>query len=173
LPRARESGEALVARLGITKGLKVLDLGFGDGKTALPATRLGADALGVDIARNLVEAGNKSAKEQSLTNCKFREGDASNLHEFGDQKFDLVVSIFGTMFAPRPFEVAKEKSFPKTDLSNARLTGSNVDGVSVRGIKVNDGTKQQNLIIADPDRPDQPSITADDIEVAQFNLPAA
>jgi SAM-dependent methyltransferase len=105
----RESGEALVARLGITKGLKVLDLGCGDGTTALPAARLGADVLGVDIAKNLVEAGNKRANEQGLTNCKFQEGDASNLHELEDQAFDLVVSIFGAMFAPRPFEVAKEK----------------------------------------------------------------
>ena len=59
----RESGEALVGRLGVTQGLKVLDLGCGDGTTALPAARLGADVLGVDIARNLVEAGNKRAKE--------------------------------------------------------------------------------------------------------------
>jgi ubiquinone/menaquinone biosynthesis C-methylase UbiE len=104
----RESGEALVTRLGITKGLKVLDLGCGDGTTALPAARLGADVLGVDIAKNLVEAGNKRAKEQGLTNCKFQEGDASNLHELEDQTFDLVVSIFGAMFAPRPLDVAKE-----------------------------------------------------------------
>src|SRR5712675_626021 len=104
----RESGEALVARLGITKGLKVLDLGCGDGTTALPAARLGADVLGVDIARNLVEAGNKRAKEQGLTNCKFQEGDATNLHELKDKTFDLVVSIFGAMFAPKPFDVAKE-----------------------------------------------------------------
>jgi SAM-dependent methyltransferase len=64
--------------------------------------------LGVDIARNLVEAGNKRAKEQGLTNCKFQEGDASNLHELKDHTFDLVVSIFGAMFAPKPFDVAKE-----------------------------------------------------------------
>jgi ubiquinone/menaquinone biosynthesis C-methylase UbiE len=104
----RESGEALVKRLAITKGLKVLDLGCGDGTTALPGARLGADVLGVDIATNLVEAGNKRAKEQGLTNCKFQEGDASNLHELKDDSFDLVVSIFGAMFAPRPFDVAKE-----------------------------------------------------------------
>ena len=104
----RESGEALVGRLGATKGLKVLDLGCGDGTTALPAARLGADVLGVDIARNLVEAGNKRAKEEGLTNCKFQEGDASNLHELKDHTFDLVVSIFGAMFAPKPFDVAKE-----------------------------------------------------------------
>jgi len=104
----RESGEVLVKRLAITKGLKVLDLGCGDGTTALPEARLGADVLGVDIARNLVEAGNKRAKEQGLTNCKFQEGDASNLHELKDHTFDLVVSIFGAMFAPRPFDVAKE-----------------------------------------------------------------
>jgi SAM-dependent methyltransferase len=104
----RESGEALVKSLGITKGLKVLDLGCGDGTTALPEAKLGADVLGVDIAKNLVEAGNKRAREHGLTNCKFQEGDASNLHELKDQTFDLVVSIFGAMFAPKPFDVAKE-----------------------------------------------------------------
>ena len=105
----RESGEALVQRIGITKGTKVLDLGCGDGTTALPAAKLGAVVLGVDIARNLVEAGNKRAREHGLTNCTFQEGDASNLHQLPDQTFDLVVSIFGAMFAPNPFAVAKEK----------------------------------------------------------------
>ncbi len=104
----RESGEALVMAIGITKGLKVLDLGCGDGTTALPAAKLGADVLGVDIARNLVEAGNKRAVEQGLTNLKFQEGDACDLHELKDQSFDLVVSIFGAMFAPKSFDVAKE-----------------------------------------------------------------
>ena len=104
----RESGEALVKDLGITKGLRVLDLGCGDGTTALPGGKLGADLLCVDIAKNLVEAGNMRAKEQGLTNCKFQEGDASNLHALHDRDFDLVVSIFGAMFAPKPFEVAKE-----------------------------------------------------------------
>jgi ubiquinone/menaquinone biosynthesis C-methylase UbiE len=104
----RESGEALVQSLGITNGLKVLDLGCGDGTTAVPAAKLGADVLGVDIARNLVEAGNKRAAEQGLTNCKFQEGDACNLHPLPDQAFDIVVTIFGAMFAPKPFDVAKE-----------------------------------------------------------------
>src|SRR5258708_14586564 len=104
----RESGAALVKELGITKGLKVLDLGCGDGTTALPGARLGADVLGVDIACNLVAAGNRRAQEQGLTNCKFQEGDASNLHELRDDAFDLVVSIFGAMFAPKPLDVAKE-----------------------------------------------------------------
>ena len=104
----RESGEELVAKLGITKGLNVLDLGCGDGTTAIPAARLGANVLGVDIARNLVEAGNKRAKEEGLTNCTFQEGDATDLHDLKDQTFDLVVSIFGAMFAPKPLDVAKE-----------------------------------------------------------------
>jgi ubiquinone/menaquinone biosynthesis C-methylase UbiE len=104
----RESGEALVQRLGITKVLKVLDLGCGDGTTAVPAAKLGADVLGIDIARNLVDAGNRRAEEQGLTNLKFQEGDASNLEQVPDKSFDLVVSIFGAMFAPKPFEVAKE-----------------------------------------------------------------
>jgi len=104
----RESGEALVQRLGITKGLKVLDLGSGDGTTALPAAKLGADVLAIDIAQNLVEAGNKRAAEQGVTNIKFQEGDASNLEQLPDREFDLVVTIFGAMFAPKPFDVAKE-----------------------------------------------------------------
>ncbi|HEY3236199.1 MAG TPA: alpha/beta fold hydrolase [Polyangiaceae bacterium] len=104
----RESGEALVRELGVTRGLRILDLGCGDGTTALPEARLGADVLGVDIARNLVDAGNKRATEAGLTNCKFQEGDASNLHQLKDESFDLVVSIFGAMFAPKPFDVAKE-----------------------------------------------------------------
>ena len=104
----RESGEALVATLGITDGLEVLDLGCGDGTTALPAARLGAEVLGVDIARNLVEAGNARAQSLGLTNCRFQEGDASDLNELDDDSFDLVVSMFGAMFAPQPLEVAKE-----------------------------------------------------------------
>src|SRR5258706_3548841 len=104
----RESGEALVNSLGISKGHKVLDLGCGDGTTALPYARLGADVLCVDIASNLVAAGNKRAKEHGLSNCRFQEGDASNLHELKDDTFDLVVSIFGAMFAPKPSDVAKE-----------------------------------------------------------------
>jgi len=104
----RESGEALVRRLGITKGLKVLDLGCGDGTTALPEARVGADVLGVDIARNLVEAGNRRVAEAGLMNIKFQEGDATNLEQLPDKSFDLVVSIFGAMFAPKPFDVTKE-----------------------------------------------------------------
>src|SRR5437764_12488888 len=104
----RESGEALVMTLGITPGLDVLDLGCGDGTTALPAARLGANVLGVDIATNLVEAGNARAQSLGLTNCRFQEGDASDLSDIADDSFDLVVSIFGAMFAPRPFDVAKE-----------------------------------------------------------------
>jgi SAM-dependent methyltransferase len=104
----RESGEALVQSLRLTKGLKVLDLGCGDGTTALPAATLGADVLGVDIAQNLVDAGNRRAKEHGLRNCKFQEGDASNLHDLENHTFDLVVSIFGAMFSPKPFDVARE-----------------------------------------------------------------
>jgi ubiquinone/menaquinone biosynthesis C-methylase UbiE len=104
----RESGDALVQRIGVKPGIKVLDLGCGDGTTALPAARLGADVTGIDIASNLVEAGNRRAAEAGLTNCNFQEGDASNLERVDDETFDLVVSIFGAMFAPKPFEVAKE-----------------------------------------------------------------
>lgn len=104
----RESGDALVESLRIGKGVKVLDLGCGDGTTALPAAKRGADVLGVDIARNLVEAGNHRAREHGLANLRFQEGDATNLEGLADGSFDLVVSIFGAMFAPKPFDVAKE-----------------------------------------------------------------
>ena len=102
-----ESGEELARKLGVTKGLKVLDLGCGDGTTALPEARLGAHVLGVDIARNLVETGNKRAKEAGLANCKFQEGEATDLSDLKDATFDLVVSILGAMFAPKPFDVAR------------------------------------------------------------------
>jgi SAM-dependent methyltransferase len=104
----RESGEALVNMLGISPGLDVLDLGCGDGTTALPAAKVGANVLGVDIASNLVEAGNARAQSLGLTNCRFQEGDASDLSDLGDDSFDLVISVFGAMFAPKPFDVAKE-----------------------------------------------------------------
>lgn len=104
----RQSGEDLVASLGVTKGLTILDLGCGDGTTAIPAAKLGATVLGVDIARNLVEAGNKRAQEEGLDNCTFQEGDAVALVDLEDHSFDLVVSIFGAMFAPQPYQVAKE-----------------------------------------------------------------
>lgn len=104
----RRSGQALVEAIGIRPGLKVLDLGCGDGTTAIPAAQLGAEVLGVDIARNLVEAGNRRAADAGLRNCSFQHGDASDLSDLQDQSFDRVVSIFGAMFAPRPFDVARE-----------------------------------------------------------------
>ncbi len=104
----RESGESLVATLGITRRMRVLDLGCGDGTTAIPAARLGATVLGVDIAANLVEAGSLRAMKEELKNISFEEGDACDLKHQRDQSFDLVVSIFGAMFAPRPNDVAKE-----------------------------------------------------------------
>ena len=104
----RESGEALAATLGVTPGLDVLDLGCGDGTTAVPEAQLGANVLGVDIAENLVAAGNARAQQFGLTNLRFQQGDATDLKDLADHSFDLVVSIFGAMFAPKPFDVAKE-----------------------------------------------------------------
>jgi SAM-dependent methyltransferase len=104
----RESGEALVERLGVTEGMRVLDLGCGDGTTAVPEAQRGADVLGVDISSNLVEAGNERARALGLDNLRIQEGDATDLSELDDESFDLVVSIFGAMFAPKPFDVASE-----------------------------------------------------------------
>jgi ubiquinone/menaquinone biosynthesis C-methylase UbiE len=104
----RDSGVALVQRIGIRKGMKVLDLGCGDGTTAVPAAKLGADVLGVDIVPKLVQAGNLRAQEMGLTNLRFQEGDATNLQELKSRSFDLVMSFFGATYAPRPNDVAKE-----------------------------------------------------------------
>ena len=104
----RQSGEELVAKLGVTKDMKILDLGCGDGTTAIPEAKHGAEVLGIDIASNLVEAGNKRAAAAGLANCTFREGDACNLNDVPDKSFDMAVSMFGAMFAPKPFDVAKE-----------------------------------------------------------------
>ena len=104
----RRSGEELIATLDIKPGSQVLDLGCGDGTTALPAARRGADVLGIDIAANLVAAGNRRAEAAGLYNIQFVEGDACDLNGIRDSRFDLVVSIFGAMFAPRPAEVARE-----------------------------------------------------------------
>jgi len=104
----RDSGESLVASLDIVPGIRLLDLGCGDGTTALPAARRGAEVLGVDIASNLVDAGNRRAEEAGLANVRFQQGDATNLAGIGDESFDLVVSIFGAMFAPDPYAAARE-----------------------------------------------------------------
>ena len=104
----RQSGETLVKSLEITKSLRVLDLGCGDGTTAVPLARLGAEVVGIDIAKNLVDAGNKRAAAAGLTRLKFQEGDACNLEGVSDRSFDLTLSVFGAMFAPKPFDVAKE-----------------------------------------------------------------
>jgi ubiquinone/menaquinone biosynthesis C-methylase UbiE len=104
----RQSGEAVVESLGITPSMRVLDLGCGDGTTAVPAARIGAEVVGIDIARNLVEAGNRRAAEFGLRTLKFQEGDATNLEGLPDRSFDFTLSVFGAMFAPRPFDVAKE-----------------------------------------------------------------
>ncbi len=104
----RESGDELVAALNIVPPLRALDLGCGDGTTALPLAVRGADVLGVDIARNLVTAGERRAAAAGLTRLKFQEGDASNLSGLADASFDLTLSVFGAMFSWKPFDVARE-----------------------------------------------------------------
>jgi ubiquinone/menaquinone biosynthesis C-methylase UbiE len=104
----RQSGEAVIRSMAITPPLRVLDLGCGDGTTAIPLARTGAEVTGIDIARNLVEAGNKRAAEEGLDRLKFQEGDARNLEGVADHSFDLSISVFGAMFAPQPFDVANE-----------------------------------------------------------------
>lgn len=104
----RQSGDAFVTSLGITHGMRVLDVGCGDGTTAIPAARRGADVLGVDIARNLVAAANARAAAEGLGSCRFQQGDVMDLADVDDASSDLTISIFGAMFAPRPMEAAEE-----------------------------------------------------------------
>ena len=104
----RESGEALVRSLGVAPSMRVMDLGCGDGTTAIPIAQLGATVSGIDISTPLVAAGNKRVAQLGLTNITFQEGDACNLEGVPDASFDLSVSFFGAMFAPKPFDVAKE-----------------------------------------------------------------
>jgi SAM-dependent methyltransferase len=104
----RESADGLVASLDIRPGMDVLDLACGDGTTALPAARAGARVIGIDIASNLVAAARRRAAEAGFANVEFREGDAADLKGVGDTSFDLVLTMFGAMFAPRPFDVAAE-----------------------------------------------------------------
>jgi ubiquinone/menaquinone biosynthesis C-methylase UbiE len=104
----RQSGSAVVQSLRLNPSQRILDLGCGDGTTAVPLALLGNEVLGVDIARNLVDAGNQRVAELGLSHLKFQEGDACKLSALADHSFDLTLSMFGAMFAPKPFDVAKE-----------------------------------------------------------------
>lgn len=104
----RDSGAALIASLGVAPSTRAMDLGCGDGTTAIPLAGCAAEVVGIDIASNLVAAGNRRAAEAGLGNLRFLEGDACNLENVDDDSFDLSLSVFGAMFAPKPFEVARE-----------------------------------------------------------------
>lgn len=104
----RPSGEEVVTRIGVRPGMEVLDLACGDGNTAIPEARAGASVTGIDISTTLVAAARARAQAFGLTNCRFQHGDASHLDGIDDNSFDLVVSMFGAMFAPNPFNVAAE-----------------------------------------------------------------
>jgi SAM-dependent methyltransferase len=98
--------ERFVARLEVKPGAHVLDVACGTGNSAIPAARAGAKVTGVDIATNLLEQARKRAAAEKLE-IEFKEGDAEELPS-ADRSFDMVVSMFGAMFAPRPERVASE-----------------------------------------------------------------
>jgi SAM-dependent methyltransferase len=98
--------EMFVERLGITPGIQVLDVACGTGNLAIPAARKGAVVTGVDIATNLLAQARARAAAEGLK-IAFEEGDAEHL-SFPDAQFDLVMSMFGAMFAPDPERVASE-----------------------------------------------------------------
>ncbi|SDE68736.1 Methyltransferase domain-containing protein [Variovorax sp. CF079] len=102
-----EAGAAdFIARLGLKPGQRVLDVACGTGNLALPAARAGTQVVGIDIAPNLVEQARQRAVAQNLS-IRFEEGDAEAL-PYENGSFDVVVSMFGAMFAPRPDLVASE-----------------------------------------------------------------
>ena len=100
------SAESFIARLAIAPGSKVLDIACGTGNTAIPAARAGAIVTGVDIAANLLVQARERAAAEGLS-VQFDEGDAEQL-PYADASFDVAVSMFGAMFAPRPALVASE-----------------------------------------------------------------
>jgi SAM-dependent methyltransferase len=102
---AREA-ENFVGRIGIPAGSNVLDVACGTGNTAIPAAKAGASVTGVDIATNSLEQARQRAESEKL-NVRFQEGDAEEL-PFQDRSFDVVLTMFGAMFAPRPEKVAAE-----------------------------------------------------------------
>lgn len=98
--------EEFINGLAIVPGMQVLDVACGTGNSALPAARLGARVTGVDFAPNLLEQARKRASAEEL-GVSFDEGDAENL-SYAPSQYDLVISMFGAMFAPRPELVASE-----------------------------------------------------------------
>jgi ubiquinone/menaquinone biosynthesis C-methylase UbiE len=104
----RQSGEEVVQSLDVNPSMHILDLGCGDGTTALPLAQQGAVVMGIDISGSLIAAGKRRAAEAGLHRLQFHEGDASNLEGVCDNSFDLTLSMFGAIFAPRPFDVARE-----------------------------------------------------------------
>src|SRR5206468_10686663 len=101
-----QAAEEFVERLGIAPGSKVLDVACGTGNTAIPAARTGAHVVGVDIATNLLQQARQRAAAENLK-IGFQEGDAEDL-PFPDHSFDVVLTMFGAMFAPSPEKVAAE-----------------------------------------------------------------
>lgn len=107
IARSYEAGAAeFVADLNIARGTRVLDVACGTGNLALPAARAGATVTGVDIAPNLVQQARERAVAEGVR-AQFDEGDAEEL-PYKEGSFDLVLSMFGAMFGPRPERVAAE-----------------------------------------------------------------
>jgi SAM-dependent methyltransferase len=101
-----KDAEQFFRRLGVTPGTRLLDVGCGAGQLALIAARAGAQVTGCDIATNWLEKARTRAAAEGLE-ITFEEGDAESL-PYDDAQFDVVTSLVGAMFAPRPDLVAAE-----------------------------------------------------------------
>jgi SAM-dependent methyltransferase len=104
--RLTSGAEEFIARLNLQPGMKVLDVGCGTGNQSIPAARTGATVTGVDISTNLLAQARQRAAQENLQ-IQFDEGDAEQL-PYGDGQFDVILSMFGAMFAPRPERVIAE-----------------------------------------------------------------
>ncbi|MGC4051091.1 MAG: class I SAM-dependent methyltransferase [Paludibaculum sp.] len=102
----QKGAEEFFARLGVAPGAQLLDVGCGAGQLALIAARNGARVTGCDIATNWLEQARARAAAEGVA-ATFEEGDAEAL-PYRSEQFDVVVSLVGAMFAPRPERVAAE-----------------------------------------------------------------
>lgn len=122
IAKSYKTGAAeFIERLNLQKGMRVLDVACGAGNLSLPAARAGAEVTGVDIAEYLIEQARANAAGENLK-IQFDVGDAENL-SYDDASFDVVVTMFGAMFAPRPELVAAE--LKRVCRSNGRIAMAN------------------------------------------------
>ena len=154
---SRKHAEDFVARLGIRKVAKVLDVACGTGNLAIPAARAGAVVTGLDFASNLLQQARQRAAAEALE-AQFEEGDAEQLPYAGGQ-FDIVMTMFGAMFAPRPERVAAELTRVCRPGGTIAMANWTPDGFAAKTFKAS------ARFIPPPDGVPAPVLWGDDVTV--------